>query len=437
MPLLELLRSRYTCLHGHRHARREHHRAVPSGAAAEELPRPAADCESRQTPPGVLLAEAPSGPQEFLHEPRPQFGGGHQPRRAASLPAASWSFPDAAPLACYRQCDMAAPLRVLIEGTRRSPVLRLAWAVLGASSVVAVVAAWGLDLRVALLGTVVVIGLMAAMSGLSLALSSFDQASSEVPARLRSLSVAASILIWGFSLLVVATGTFLITSYFFAWPRALFVESPGTEVDKLVQAMWASMDGRELDSAFANAKKVLALDPENPEAFNCLGEIAFYRGDYFRAAENFEDSLRVRPGRDIILSNLGDTYVELGRYQDAIHAYEGMKVRGADWAYELGRAYIYDGDVNKGLALVEPVSTSEYRGRARVLEAAGLVKLANQFRGKQKSTTITKAREALRLGVGRDPRYWREKLVEGERDIHEGFAVTREILGDLVREVIN
>ena len=331
------------------------------------------------------------------------------------------------------------PFKILREAVRHSPILGLAWAVLGASAVVAIVAGYGLDLRVALLGTIVVIGLMAAMSALTVMVSSLKKAEGETARNFRSVTLAASLLIWGFSLLVVATGTLLIASYFFEWPRALFVEDGGAvRVAGLDKAMWTSVDGREYDSALTYANELLEIDSKNPSAFNAKGAVAFYRGAFTEAATNFEQALKLNPGQDILLSNLADAYVELGRYDDAVNRYKEMSLRGSDWQYEVARAYVYGRKYSEGLALLRAISTNEYRGRARVLEAAALLGLASTSASEEeKRSLVDQAKNKLREGVARDREYWHDKLILGQPEIHESYGVTQELTSAILGEAFS
>src|SRR5581483_7208354 len=104
----------------------------------------------------------------------------------------------------------------------------------------------------------------------------------------------------------------------------------------------------ELDSASAAANEILTKNPDDLDALNTRGSVSFYNGDFEQAKRDFERYVSLQKNSSSTRSNLADTYVELGRYDDAIRTYNEMPVKDKDWQYELARAHIYNGDYQKG-----------------------------------------------------------------------------------------
>lgn len=104
-----------------------------------------------------------------------------------------------------------SPVQVLIDAQKAVPAVRYAAGVAGVAAVVAIVAGFQLDPRIAVFGTIIVLGLMFVLIVLG-ALAAHAGA---------SLVYVALFAAWCFVLLTVATSTMLMTSYFLAWPRSI------------------------------------------------------------------------------------------------------------------------------------------------------------------------------------------------------------------------
>lgn len=111
-----------------------------------------------------------------------------------------------------------SPLKILKEAQESIPAVKYAGGVAGIAAVVAIVAGFQLDYRIAIFGTVIVLGLMFVL----VIFSSFVAHSGP------STVILASVAAWSFLLLTIATSLFLMTSYFFSWPRAIdsYIQTP-------------------------------------------------------------------------------------------------------------------------------------------------------------------------------------------------------------------
>lgn len=119
-------------------------------------------------------------------------------------------------LDCYRITKdedrmSTSPIRILKDAQESIPAVRYAAGVAGLAAVVAIVAGFQLDYRVAVFGTLVVFGLMFVLLIFS------SLVSHSGPALVGPARFAA----WSFLVLTVAASLFLMTSYFFSWPRPL------------------------------------------------------------------------------------------------------------------------------------------------------------------------------------------------------------------------
>jgi hypothetical protein len=113
------------------------------------------------------------------------------------------------------------PYKLLKDAMKAVPSVRYALGVAGVASVVVIIAGFKLDYRVAVFGTIIVLGLMF----LLLIFSSIATKSAA-----KSLRKPALTLAWAFLLLSILGSTFLLSSFFFEWPRALDEYFPGNGV---------------------------------------------------------------------------------------------------------------------------------------------------------------------------------------------------------------
>jgi tetratricopeptide (TPR) repeat protein len=80
--------------------------------------------------------------------------------------------------------------------------------------------------------------------------------------------------------------------------------------------------GQKLDEAVDLIKKALAIDRNNPAYLDSLGWAYFRKGDFDQALGPLERAAAGLPKVSVIQDHLGDLYVQLKRYQDAVTAFE-------------------------------------------------------------------------------------------------------------------
>lgn len=77
-----------------------------------------------------------------------------------------------------------------------------------------------------------------------------------------------------------------------------------------------------LDQAKIHLQKAVAQDDRNPHAWMALGLVEFKRDRLFDAAYAFHKASHIEPSRYEPLYNIGILYETIGRYDQAIEAYE-------------------------------------------------------------------------------------------------------------------
>lgn len=104
-----------------------------------------------------------------------------------------------------------SPLSVLRDAQKSVPAVKYAAGISGVAAVVAIIAGFQLDYRIAVFGTIIVLGLMFVLVILSSLVA-------HTGSSLIALSLFAA---WSFMLLTIAASLFLLTSYFFSWPKSI------------------------------------------------------------------------------------------------------------------------------------------------------------------------------------------------------------------------
>lgn len=114
------------------------------------------------------------------------------------------------------------------------------------------------------------------------------------------------------------------------------------------------------------------LDPDNPELLNYLGLAYFYKNKFDIAEQKYLRALVLKPGYSEARNNLGVDYLEMKRWDDAIHH---LKMVTEDIFYQnqesaninLGLAYFGKGDFPKAISVLRSVVANNPRNpRARV-----------------------------------------------------------------------
>ncbi len=88
-----------------------------------------------------------------------------------------------------------------------------------------------------------------------------------------------------------------------------------------------------IDKASRNCEKALSLDPNLVEGHVCLGGVYNLTGQYDKAVQEFQRSMKSESGSEDALRGLGDAYTNLGKFADAEAAYkQAVAFRPNYWA---------------------------------------------------------------------------------------------------------
>jgi tetratricopeptide (TPR) repeat protein len=92
---------------------------------------------------------------------------------------------------------------------------------------------------------------------------------------------------------------------------------------------------RDWPAAVAAFRRVVALRPDFPDAWNELGYALRNQGRYQESLDAYGEALRLRPDYPEALEYLGEAYVELGRIADARRVLDRLRTLDAGRAQEL------------------------------------------------------------------------------------------------------
>ena len=81
------------------------------------------------------------------------------------------------------------------------------------------------------------------------------------------------------------------------------------------------LDQDKIEEAAAATERALALNPNNHDAVNLMGRVAFERGDLDAALAYYRRALALKPDLADAYNNMGNVLKELGRLQEAQDAY--------------------------------------------------------------------------------------------------------------------
>ncbi len=92
---------------------------------------------------------------------------------------------------------------------------------------------------------------------------------------------------------------------------------------------------RDWTAAVAAFRRVVALRPDFPDAWNELGYALRNQGRYPESLDAYGEALRLRPDFPEALEYLGEAYVKLGRIADARRVLDRLRALDAGRAQEL------------------------------------------------------------------------------------------------------
>ena len=138
-------------------------------------------------------------------------------------------------------------------------------------------------------------------------------------------------------------------------------------------------NGHYFEEAFAEYKKVLALDPEAYEAYVNLGNILFHLGQYGEAVVQYRRAMECRPGMVLTYYNAYVTHSEWFRFKEAQEYLDKGNALDAEGMAQLlsisgrpgGRMSVVDATVDLRHVWRSAMEGKPLRGIAPVSEGAG------------------------------------------------------------------
>ncbi len=95
------------------------------------------------------------------------------------------------------------------------------------------------------------------------------------------------------------------------------------DVDLRRQLALAYFDHKMGDVALVEANRIIQLDPENGSLHRLYGELLLKQGDTTGALEALKKAQALAPNDIMIQVSLGDALLKIGKYSEAVNAYEG------------------------------------------------------------------------------------------------------------------
>ena len=115
------------------------------------------------------------------------------------------------------------------------------------------------------------------------------------------------------------------------------IPAGSTAEDELNRGLRARA-AKDYESAGAAFRRAVSLRPTYAEAWNGLGYALRQQGKYPESLQAYDEALRLRPDFPEALEYLGETYVKLGRLDDARRTLDRLKPLDATRARELAEA---------------------------------------------------------------------------------------------------
>lgn len=176
-----------------------------------------------------------------------------------------------------------------------------------------------------------------------------------LPGKLGTL--AGGVVVAGLALLTTShTGAYL--SQEALW-RDTLAKNPAADMAWFNLSDVLSRDGRH-EEAITAIERGLALRPDDPFAFNDLGNEYVLLGRPAEAVAFFERSLQIAPNHPSAHNNFGNALSDLGRFEQALHHLQRaveIEPDNADYLNNLGVALAKAGRPEEGLTTLERAHT--------------------------------------------------------------------------------
>lgn len=182
-----------------------------------------------------------------------------------------------------------------------------------------------------------------------------------------------------------------------------------------------------LDEAEIVYRRILAIEPDHPDALHFLGVLFHQRGRGDAAVELIEKSIALQPGQPDRYNNLGNVLVELGRLPEATHAYEKaivLQPAHADAHNNLGAVLRARGQFQEAAAAyqkaidLDPGHVNAYNNFGNLLSSRGMVKEALDYYCKAVAAMPSHAPSRKLLGIA----YYRIGQIERAENVFRDWV---------------
>jgi tetratricopeptide (TPR) repeat protein len=220
----------------------------------------------------------------------------------------------------------------------------------------------------------------------------------------------------------------------------VFLVNPPELVSKAGESKRATMSGNYSQGLYEDANRIadeiLKNEPEDGQALNIKGGIAFYRGDFPSAVQYFRRAHLASPKNATFASNYANALIETKAYSAALDVFKSIDDGRNDRTYGLGRAYFYAGNYLEAEKLLEEISSEYWHGSARIIEAAAIIALSNdEQRSEAKSKLLSRAKTKFNEGYSVDRKYWDDIFSGAAKDKHQGYDLVLGLLAPLRQEI--
>jgi tetratricopeptide (TPR) repeat protein len=199
-------------------------------------------------------------------------------------------------------------------------------------------------------------------------------------------------------------------------------------------AMEANYGQRLYRDAIRIADDILKAKPDDAQALNIKGGVAFYDGDMEGAVEFFRRAHQSRPSDVTISSNYANALLEIGAYDKAVDLFKLIDDGKRDRTFTLGRAYLYQGNFTKAHELLQQIPDNYWHGAAKILDSAALMSLASTETS-ERASFENQARQKFHEGYSQDSVYW-DRIFGGGKDIHLSYNKVIPIVEQFYRQII-
>lgn len=181
------------------------------------------------------------------------------------------------------------------------------------------------------------------------------------------------------------------------------------DVQAKLKIGWEYFSKEKFKEALAVFQEILAYDPNEPDALQFMGQIAFYFDNLLAAEDYFQKSLSIDANQYPIWIKLGGVCNRLRKHDMALQCFENAtKIRPniSDGFYHLGHGYLIKGDKETGAQLLRKACLMDDKTPQAFRMLANTITLAED------DEVVVKAKE----------RATREKLTNFEK-IHLNYGL--------------